>query len=274
MKKTLLIIFSLLLVNGCVQESKYNKVLEENVRLKNELEELKYGAEKLLNKANTYYKNKQYEKCNNELNILLSKHPESGEAKEGQRLLTDVKEIIKKLAEEKKRIEEEEKEKIEREKQEKLASATKKMRSKYDDMREMTWYYDNSLSKYFDNVFKVYIGKSDAGNVWLRLRIEYKADDWLFIEKYLVSVDGIKYSITENNYGEIKTDSKGGGIKEWLDRGTSKEDLNIIKAIANGDMVKIRHIGNKYVKDRIISNKEKIAIKNVLDAFEALGGKL
>ena len=47
-----------------------------------------------------------------------------------------------------------------------------------------------------------------------------------------------------------------------------------MKAVANGKSVKIRFIGKQYYKDKTISSKQKRALRNVIDAFEAMGGNI
>lgn len=174
-----------------------------------------------------------------------------------------------KIAESNKKAEEE---RLKKEKQ-RLADATKKMRKKYDDMNGITWYRDRTSPQYTNyNGFFAYIGKEEGSNPWLRLRIQYAADDWLFIEKYIIKVDGRIYTISEEKYGEIETDNGSGGIWEWLDRTVNQNEFEIIKAVANGENVKIRFVGKQYHKDKTITSKQKLALRNVLDTYEALGG--
>lgn len=269
---TLISVLTFLLLNSCgVPQSDYDKLQSENKELKQQLEDCQFGADKLLNKAKTYFENKEYEQCINQVNILLNKHLGSNEAKEGKELLEKSNIELKKIAEAKKK---EEAEKIKKEKQ-RLANATRKMRKKYDDMNGITWYYDKSSPRYTNyNGFYAYIGKEKNGLPWLRLRIQYAADDWLFIEKYIIKVDGVTYTISEEKYGEIETDNGDGGIWEWLDRAVDNDEFEIIKAVANGKNVKIRFVGKQYYKDKIITSRQKLALRNVLDAYEALGGTM
>lgn len=141
-------------------------------------------------------------------------------------------------------------------------------------MREITWYYDKTTTQYADvNSFHLYMGKTKDRNPFLRLKIQYSADDWLFIESYMLKVDGKTYNISEDSYGEIKTDNGSGEIWEWLDRYVSASEYEIVKAVANSKSAKLRHNGKDYYKDRTITYKEKVALKNILNAYEALGGK-
>lgn len=254
---------------GGVSQNEYNALKVENEKLKNEIENLKFGPDKLLSQAKVYIDNRDFYQAQIELQTLIEKHPASPQSIKAKSFLKDVENYIKqlKLAEEKAKVEIQSKEK------ERLANATKKMSKKYDDVNEVTWYRDKSSPAYVNyNGFFAYIGQSNGGKPWLRLAIHYAADDWLFIESYIIKVDGRTYTISEDSYGEIKTDNGSGGIWEWLDRQVGSAEFEIIKAVANGKDVKIRFSGKQYYKDKIITEHQKTALKNALDAYEALGG--
>lgn len=254
---------------GGVSQNEYDTLKAENEKLKQENEDLKFGPDKLLSQAKNYIDSKDFNSAKTELQTLIEKPPTSQQATEAKQLISIVDNGIKEksLAEEKAKLEKEKAEK------ERLANATKKMRVKVDDMNDVTWYYDKTSPQYTNyNGFYAYIGTSKGSKPWLRLVIQYAADDWLFIEKYIIKVDGQTYSITEDSYGEIKTDNGSGGIWEWLDRKVGYSEYQIIKAVANGKDVKIRFNGKDYYKDKTITEQQKLALRNVLDAYEALGG--
>ncbi len=280
MRYLLLAFWGLIMLGGCgIPQKEYDKLelentllLSKNEELKKELEDCRFGAERLLSQATAYFKNGEYEKCKSTANTLLLKHPGSQEAIRAKELLAQSNAELNKIA-----LAKEEAEKEQRRKEEqRLANATKKMRKSYDDIKGITWYYDKSSPRYVNSRtnFYAYIGKVENGYPWLRLKITYVADDWLFIEKYIIKADGKIYEIKENSYGEIETDNGGGKIWEWLDRIVGARELQIIEAVAHGKDVKIRFQGKKYRRDRTVTNKEKMALRNVLDAYEALGGKV
>jgi hypothetical protein len=280
-KRILLNYFALILLISCgIPEKEFNELKTENEKLKIELNECKYGSEKLLTKSKSLFNNKKLEETKSTLDILIKKYPGAKEEIEAKELLkktiTEIKRVNeKKILDEKKRLKKEkaEKEKEIRDKKRKLANATKKMRKTYDDVEGISWYRDRNSPRYNNyNGFFAYFGKRDESSPWLRLRIQYAADDWLFIEKYIIKVDGVTYTINEAKYGEIETDNGSGGIWEWLDRSVSYKEMEIIKAVANGKSVKIRFIGKQYRKDKTITSRQKLALRNVLNAYEALGG--
>lgn len=264
---------------GQVSQKDYDALKVENESLKKELEDLKFGADRLLGQAKNYIENKDFNSAKKELLLLLERHSVSQQATEGKELLTLVEHNIEeqKIAEEKARIEREKKaenERLAKEKAERdrIANATKKMRTKKDDVRGITWYYDKSTPQYTNyNSFHVYMGKREDGVPWLRFRIQYAADDWLFIQSYIIKTDNDTYTIN-TSYGEVETDNGYGGIWEWYEVAMDNKLYNIVKDVIKSQKVTLRHNGKQYYKDRTISAKEKQGLQNVLDAYEALGG--
>lgn len=269
---------------GCsgVSNKEHDALKAEYEKLKLEIEDLKFGPDRLLKQAKGHIESNEYALAKSEIEDLISRHPTSEQSAESKILLTAVEKQISEqiIKEEKERKEQElanEKEIAAKEKLEKerLSTATKKMNKKYDEINEVTWYRDKTSPSYVNyNGFYAYIGQSNGGSPWLRLAIQYAADDWLFIENYIIKVDGMTYNIVEQEYGEIKADNGSGGIWEWLDRQVGPSEFEIIKAVANGKDVKIRFSGKDYHKDKTITSQQKLALKNVLNAYEALGGSM
>jgi len=146
------------------------------------------------------------------------------------------------------------------------------MRTKYDEVKEITWHFDKASPKYDDTKnFLLYIGKDKNNDCWLRLRIRYAADDWLFIKKYILKIDDYTYTILPGDFN-VQRDNSGGRIWEWYDKTPSKSDIEAIKAIINSKKTILRYEGDQYHYDRNISQQEKQSLQNVLDAYIALGG--
>jgi hypothetical protein len=264
---------------GRVSQKDYDLLKSENESLKKELDELKFGAERLLGNAQNHIANNDYIAAKSELSILLNKHVASQQAKEAKDLLPFVEQKLreKEIAEEEERKEKEkavEDERLAKEKAERdrLANATKKLRTKYDDMKGITWYYDKSTPQYTNyNSFHIYMGQENKGKPWLRFRIQYAADNWLFIGSYIIKTDNQSYTIS-TSYGDVETDHGHGGIWEWYDVSFTSNYYSIVKDIIKSKNVKLRCIGTQYYKDRTITEKEKQGLQNILDAYEALGG--
>lgn len=155
-----------------------------------------------------------------------------------------------------------------------LEKTSKKLRQKYDDIQAITYFYDKTtpISNRCNNIH-LYFGKDNNDAVGLRLRIRYTGSNWLFIDSYTIKTDDDVFEIN-TSYGNVKRDNGYSGIWEWYDTVVDANTLLIIQAIISSKTVKIRYIGQQYHYDRIVSNSEKIALKNVLDAYYGHGGKI
>ena len=269
----LLLIFIFLSCGKANKKNDSEKLTTEKSKVQLEIE--KPNAEKLLNNANTFFLDKKFEECNKELRILLKKYPASREVTEAKILQNKADVELKKIRIEGELIKEEQikKNKI------KIEQVTNKMRKKVDKLENITWYRDKTSPQYTNyNGFFLYIGDRGINYPSLRLRIQYKGDSWLFIEKYIIYVDGLKYKTIETKYGDVERDNGTGGVWEWLDIPVNKNsddiinDFDLVRAIVNGEDVKIKLIGKQYSKVRTITKKQKNALKNVLEVYKVLGG--
>lgn len=164
------------------------------------------------------------------------------------------------------RLEQALKEKHERE----AAAIVSRMRKKIDKLEKTTWYYDPSSPEYNDaNAFYLYFGEK-GGEHWLRWRVQYHADDWLFIRSLTVYTDGRAWKY---NPVDFERDHRA-DIWEWRDVSPTADDLAMIKAVIQSKEAVVRFNGAQYRADRTISAEQKHALQHVLEAFEAKGGKV
>ncbi len=252
---------SIIIILGCDYNTGCKELKAENERLKNEIEEVKYGSAKLMNLANEQYEKKDFAGAKKTILLLAEKHPDSAETKEANVLSDKINSVIQK----------EEKEKNKAEKL-KIANALKHMRRSYDSMEGIAWYQDVSSPIYNNqNGFFLYFGVSDKNKTPsnLRFKIQYHADKWLFIESYEIKADNQKFD--KSCYIERDHSTT---IWEWSDTEASSYDLNMIKAVISSKKAIIRFNGKQYRNDKLITPIQKKALENVLTAFSALGGKL
>jgi hypothetical protein len=108
-KKIILGLFVLTFVSSCgVPQSDFDKLKLENEKIKTELEECKFGAEKLIAAVEKEYLEKKYSEAKKNIANLAQRHPESLKNKEFEKLLKKIEkeELIensKKEAEKKER---------------------------------------------------------------------------------------------------------------------------------------------------------------------------
>ena len=161
-----------------------NMVLkEQNSKLETELNELKNGADQLLKDAQSFSKNKEIVKLKQVHDTIVQKHPTAPEVAQIKKLVTDLEALVNKEKEaEAKR----------------LTTATSKMSEKYDEVEEITWYTDQTTSKFTNsNSFHLYFGQKKDEKPLLRFVIRYTGKDWLFIDNYTFKVDDKNVEVTQ-----------------------------------------------------------------------------
>lgn len=249
-------------------QTENEKLNHEIQQLKVEIDDLKYGASRLLNQAKIYFENKNFSRAQAEVKQLITLHPASKESDEAKQLLIVLDEEIKK----EERAKEKAKAEKERAKKARLANATQKLRRKHDEMTDVTMFHDRSTPRSLQaNNFHIYIAQMGKSKPYLRFQTQYTGDDWLFIENYIIKTETESFTI-EPEYGKVNRDNGYSGVWEWYDAFVDDKIYNIISNIIQSKNVRLRYNGKQYYKDRNMSNSEIQGIKNVLDAYEAMGG--
>lgn len=134
------------------------------------------------------------------------------------------------------------------------------------------WIKPKTAPKYVNrNGIFCYFKKTEKGVDDLRLRIQYYADEWLFIKKYNFAIDGEAYELIPDN---VETDSGNGGkIWEWVDISVSnKKQKDLVQALSSAKEVKIKFTGTQYYKVKSVSLREIRSIKETLEFYKAIGG--
>ncbi|KAF5059671.1 hypothetical protein DSECCO2_333530 [anaerobic digester metagenome] len=260
---------SLILLLGCggVSQEEYDRVMEENARLKKEIETIKYDPYKLLSQAKINIENNDLSQAEINLNSLILNNPGSDLIPEANKL----QETLKKLKQTEAR--EYEKEKALRMKADKnrVNIALKSMRSNYDEINGVTWYYDKSTTSYANtNSFHLYIGWPENGRPYLRFRIQYAGNDWLLINSYIVFTDEKMYGLDAS--GDVKRDNDSRTVWEWYDQKVDNQLYTTVLSVINSSSSKVRYVGEHYEQDRVITERERQALKRVLEAYRVIEG--
>lgn len=135
-----------------------------------------------------------------------------------------------------------------------------------------TWHTPKNAPNYVNyNAFYPYFMSSGKYNLAsnLRIRFQYAADGWLFIEKLQFSIDGSAYEYSLLN---VKRDNNS-TIWEWSDDSVDNNIYDILEKIASSKETKMKIIGSDYHKIKTISNQQKVDIKRTLEYYEAMSGE-
>lgn len=150
----------------------------------------------------------------------------------------------------------------------KPGAAVAAMAKEFDKVDGITWYRDKNSPRHANvNGVFAYLGdKNDRA--WLRFRIQYAGEDWLFVKKAIFIADGTRLEAT----GEWERDNKS-TVWEWLDVSADPEQIQLIHSIASAKEVTLRLEGQQYHRDRKLTQQELKSMRNVLAAYAELGGK-
>jgi outer membrane murein-binding lipoprotein Lpp len=261
------------------------RVVEKNVQLTKEVQTLNAEIDRLKNepqilfsKAHDEKKANKYDSALAILKELQHKYPDFQPDIVSAAIadFTLTKDKFQKEQEEKKRIQESDKERVAREREKAIEEATGNLVKSRDEIKEIEWYYDKTnleKEKYaWSKYICTYIGKKND-QVWLRFKMYYGSVDWLFVKSALFKVDGENFELTYDLFDDWERNNDGSNIQEWKDVLVNIYIWNLINKIAKSEKAMMRYEGQHQVYDQAISTEEKVALKNILLAYQAMGGK-
>lgn len=147
----------------------------------------------------------------------------------------------------------------------------RRIRSKYNEFDQITWIDHQSNPKFVNrDGFYLYFGIANGEPQALRLKIQYYADDWLFVRSYDFLIDGKLY----HYYPEIIERNNDSWVWEWMDEPLNWGSYNIVREIINSKSAKIRFNGERGNVTRTITKAEKMAMAEIIDYFRHLHGTM
>lgn len=272
----LVIVAAMCVSAGCgPSQSEYDELKRENEALQAELDELKHGADRLLSTAIAMLDQGRLDEASEAVAELLERHPESDEAKEAPSLASRISDVREERAAAARR-EQEEREaaqrRAEEQRQREIAAATARMSKNVDEMEGITWYRAQSMSREYKTSVQLYFGVREGKKPWLRFVVRYYGMDWLFIDSYFAVVDGERFDDVYEDFDREVGSS--GWVWEWADAQARSSLMPMIRAIISSDKATIRLEGDNHYRDHVVSRREKDAMRDVLTAFEAMGGEV
>tara|TARA_B110000503_G_scaffold11236_1_gene15312 strand:- start:285 stop:833 length:549 start_codon:yes stop_codon:yes gene_type:complete len=134
------------------------------------------------------------------------------------------------------------------------------------------WYEPKTAPKYTnENGIYLYFQVNSGIPSNLRLRIQYHSDDWLFFNKVQFSLDGVAYEYIPQ---DTETDSGNGGrIWEWLDDTMGKSNTELLNALSNSKISKMKFIGRQYTDIKNLTENQTRDLKRTLELYKSMGGE-
>lgn len=251
----------ILLTLSCSNKDKEAAYEQKIASLEQQLDDCQNGADKLYARMKLSYEEESLSECNRIYQEMVKRHPES-------ELFDEVKGLYNKLKEKKEKEKKEKDLALEKEKEEKL-KALNKLKKTYDDIEDITW-YKNPYYTHYNNInsTSIYFG-SGASSTWLRLKMSYTGDSWIFFEEAYLSYDGNTKKIVFDKYKDKTTDNSGGGVWEWIDVSINEDIRVFLKDFVKSPNAKMRLTG-KYTKTKTLTANERNGILAVLNGYEAL----
>lgn len=149
-------------------------------------------------------------------------------------------------------------------------AALAKLKKSTDEVEGVSWYEPSCYPKYSNTRCFVlpYIGERD-GHYWLRCKVDYAANDWVFFTEIVVNVDGEKRDTISFDYGEVSRDTYiGAKLCEVADFAPDSSRIKLLEDIANSKKTIIRFQGSDHYYDFTVPDKDKQGIKDVLAAYD------
>lgn len=222
--------------------------------LRSEVHELKFGADVYFKKGVDFFKKNRLDDAMSNFEAIIEKYPSSN-------LIADIQKYIKKIH------------KIESDKKAaekaRVESSLKAMKKKYDKVEGVTWYTPRKLLGDFGeskSPIIVYIGQKN-NHSWLRFKLFYEADEWLFAKRAVIYIDGENYDVL---IGGFERDHGSGRIWEWSDVVLENDHRELVEKIIKSKEAIVRFYGTQYYGDKKITKKEKQGLQEALDAFSVL----
>jgi hypothetical protein len=148
-----------------------------------------------------------------------------------------------------------------------------RLRTDVDKFEDVTWYYSKSTPNYVDNkALYLYVGQRKNERPWIRMRVRYSGDNWIFSELAEVSNDGVK-EVLVGPGGDWKHDNASGAVWEWVDVVPTGDQLLTLRRTAAAKSSTVRFTGDKYHADYVVSDKVKAGLLDILALYKGHGGE-
>ena len=156
------------------------------------------------------------------------------------------------------------------EKQKRIDQLKSWCRITYDSFDKINWLEPNAFKDTNNqNTIEVYIWKYNDWSMIRRFKIMYAARNWLFIKKYQFLIwneviDYVPKKVERDNYTTIW---------EWSDNYYWTAEAEIVEKIIANNWWTIRCIWSQYHDDRVITQKEVNALKDMNELYSLLKEK-
>ncbi|MDE4173015.1 hypothetical protein PXK01_02555 [Phaeobacter sp. PT47_59] len=151
--------------------------------------------------------------------------------------------------------------------EEKRTSILRRMKKETDEFNGNVFYEHPNTPRYTDtrSYLAVYAGQN-SGRVWLRMRLNYTNDSWLFVQNAALNIDGETVRLP---YMDWKRDNDS-EIWEWIDVTVDADLRSTLEKIAASKSTIVRFNGRQYYDNVTIREADKQVIRDMFLVEEIL----
>lgn len=152
-----------------------------------------------------------------------------------------------------------------------------RMIKKFDEVKQITFYRHTHTPQYVNDWTSVDLTFSVDKTPYIpNLSFKFVSNDWLFIDAITIKTDKNTYN---KDKIEIERDSgtrSSGevGIWEWASYKVDEDELRMLLDMISSKKTIIRFNGSKYYHDYVLTENNKLAIRDSLASWKKLGGTL
>lgn len=141
----------------------------------------------------------------------------------------------------------------------------KKLKKKLDEFSGVTFWKHPNEPRYTDTrTYLAVYAATKGSRVWLRMRLNYTDDSWLFVESASFNIDGNVMHLPANDW-KRDNDSE---IWEWVDVEVEGQVREILKKVAASRKTVVRFNGQQYYENVTIGDADKQMIRDMFLAEE------
>ena len=151
--------------------------------------------------------------------------------------------------------------------EENRTSILRRMKKRTDEFNGNVFCEHPNTPRYVDtrSYIAVYIGQNE-GRVWLRMRLNYTSDSWLFVENAAFNIDGETIRLP---YTDWKRDNDS-EIWEWIDVPIDADLRATLEKISVSKSTIVRFNGQQYYDNVTIRETDKQVIRDMFLVEEIL----
>lgn len=130
--------------------------------------------------------------------------------------------------------------------------------------------YTNALFTHYNNrnMMSIYILKKENRSPSLMIKLSYKGNGWIHFKKASLAFDNRSIEVPFDTF-EHKESKKDAGVAEWIEAPISNRMVSFLRSFAGSVNAKMQLTG-KHTESRTLTPKERQAIIDVLNGYEAL----